>query len=90
MISDLMHSWRALRRTPLMVLVVVGSLGAGIGVNTVVFSWIQALVFRPIPGVANAAAFHLIEPETHGLASAGDVVDGVPATSASDCGPFAT
>ncbi len=64
MISDLMHSWRALRRTPLMVLVVVGSLGAGIGVNTVVFSWIQALVFRPIPGVANAAAFHLIEPET--------------------------
>jgi predicted permease len=47
-----------------MAVVVVLSLGIGIGVNTIVFSWIQALVFRPIPGVADAARFYLIEPET--------------------------
>ena len=45
---------RALGRTPVLAAVIVVSLGVGIGVNTVVFSWIQALVFRPIPGVADA------------------------------------
>jgi hypothetical protein len=45
-------------------LVVVLSLGVGIGVNVVIFSWIQAVVFQPIPGVANAASFHLVEPRS--------------------------
>lgn len=49
-----------------MAAVVVLSLGVGIGVNTVVFSWIQALVFRPIPGVAAASSFHLIETRGEG------------------------
>ncbi|HUE86123.1 MAG TPA: ABC transporter permease [Vicinamibacterales bacterium] len=57
---------RALARTPVMAMVVVLSLGIGIGVNTVVFSWIQALVFRPIPGVADASSFHLIETRGEG------------------------
>ena len=64
MIGDAIHSIRALARTPVMATVVVVSLGLGIGVNTVVFSWIQALVLRPIPGVADASRFHLIEPQT--------------------------
>jgi hypothetical protein len=42
MTSDLLHSARALARTPLMTVTVVLSLGIGIGVNTVVFSWLQA------------------------------------------------
>jgi predicted permease len=62
--SDLVHALRALARTPVLAAVVVLSLGVGIGVNTVVFSWIQALVFRPIPGVADASPFHLIETRT--------------------------
>jgi predicted permease len=62
--GDLIHAWRALMRAPVMVLVVVVSLGMGIGVNTIVFSWIQALVFRPMPGVTDASRFYLIEPET--------------------------
>jgi predicted permease len=42
--------------------VVVVSLGIGIGVNTAVFSWIQARVLQPLPGVAGAAGFLLVEP----------------------------
>src|SRR4029079_17738031 len=37
------------------------SLGVGIGVNTAVFSWIQAMVLQPIPGVASASAIQLVE-----------------------------
>lgn len=42
--------------------VVVLSLGVGIGVNTAVFSWIQAIVLKPIPGVDNSGAFFHVEP----------------------------
>jgi predicted permease len=49
---------------PLTASVVVASLAVGIGVNAVVFSWIQALVWRPLPGVTGAADVHLIEPRT--------------------------
>ena len=62
MIGDLVHAWRSIRRTPLVAAVVVLSLGAGIGVNTAIFSWIQAVVLRPLPGVRDSGAFHLIEP----------------------------
>jgi len=64
MIRDLRHACRAITRMPGLAAVVILSLGVGIGVNTVVFSWIQAVVFRPIPGVRDAAAFYLIEPKT--------------------------
>ncbi len=45
-----------------MAAVVVLSLAIGIGVNTAVFSWIDAVVLRPIPGVSNPARFVLVEP----------------------------
>jgi predicted permease len=61
MINDVIPALRALARTPIMAAVVVLSLAVGIGVNTVVFSWIQALVLRPLPAVAEASRFHLIE-----------------------------
>jgi predicted permease len=59
---DLKHAWRSICRMPVLATVVVVSLGVGIGVNTAVFSWVQAVVLRPLPGVAGAARFHLIEP----------------------------
>lgn len=46
-------------RMPVLASVVVASLGVGIGVNVVIFSWIHAIVFQPIPGVARAAGYHL-------------------------------
>jgi predicted permease len=61
---DVRHAWRTIARMPLLAFVVVASLGVGIGVNVVVFSWLQLLVFKPIPGVADAAGFHLVEPRS--------------------------
>jgi predicted permease len=47
---------------PALAAVVVLSLGAGIGVNTVVFSWIEARLLKPLPGVAGSAMLLLVEP----------------------------
>ena len=45
------HALRTIGRMPGLAAVVILSLGVGIGVNTAVFSWIQAIVLKPIPGV---------------------------------------
>ena len=49
-------------RMPGLAAVVILSLGVGIGVNTAVFSWIQAMVLQPVPGVADTGGFQLAEP----------------------------
>jgi predicted permease len=63
-IRDLRHAVRAIGRMPGMAAVVIGSLAVGIAANTVVFSWVQAVVFKPIPGVTIASRLHLVEPRT--------------------------
>src|SRR5439155_6149474 len=62
MFADLRYAWRTLRAIPVVSLVVVASLGVGIGVNTAVFSWVQSVVLRPLPGVANSGTLNLVEP----------------------------
>jgi len=62
MMSDVRHAWRMIGRMPGLAVVVIVSIGIGIGVNTAVFSWIQAMVLQPIPGVTDAAGFQLVEP----------------------------
>ena len=48
---------------PLLAAVVIVSLGVGIGANTIVFSWIQAVVFKPTPGGSRRrGAFTLSSP----------------------------
>jgi predicted permease len=59
---DFRHGIRALLKMPVLSTVVILSLGVGIGVNTVVFSWIEAVVMRPMPGVEQAGSFYSIEP----------------------------
>src|SRR5260370_31821016 len=54
--SDVRHAWRMILKMPLTAAVVVGSLGVGIGVNATVFSWIQAVVFDPLPGVSGSGS----------------------------------
>jgi len=44
--------------------VIIVSLAVGIGVNTTIFSWIQLILFQPLPGVSGAANFLLVEPRT--------------------------
>ena len=53
-LRDLKHAARMLARNPVFTGVVVGTLALGIGLNTAVFSAIDALLLRPLPGVARA------------------------------------
>src|SRR6476660_5893903 len=61
---DIRHAARAIARMPGLATVVIVSLAIGIGVNAAIFSWIQGLVFKPLPGVRDAASFQLIEPRS--------------------------
>jgi hypothetical protein len=47
--KDLVYAGRSLRRSPGFFAVAVLSLGLGVGVNTAMFSLVDALLFRPIP-----------------------------------------
>jgi len=47
---------------PVLASVVVASLGVGIGVNTAVFSWVEAMILRPLPGVPDVGEVYLVEP----------------------------
>lgn len=49
---------------PVLATVIVLSLGAGIGVNAAIFSWIQLVVFNPVPGVAHIDEYRVIEPRS--------------------------
>ena len=64
--NDLRFALRQLRKSPGFTAVVVFSLALGIGANTVVFSWIQWAIFKPLPGVSNTRALHVIEPRDAG------------------------
>jgi len=63
-VRDIRHAARSIIRMPVLATVVVVSLAIGIGVNAAIFSWIQGLVFKPLPGVRDAASFLLIEPRS--------------------------
>jgi predicted permease len=47
--QDLRHSARLARRSPWTVVLAVLSLGLGIGANTAIFSFVNAVQFRPLP-----------------------------------------
>ena len=60
-LRDLRVSARAIRAMPGPSAVVIASVAIGISVNATVFSWIQAQVLRPLPGVARGSSFSLFE-----------------------------
>ena len=47
--SDLRYAIRTFFRSPVATAVVVASLALGIGANTAVFSFVNAIQFRPLP-----------------------------------------
>jgi len=51
-VHTLRHAFRTVTKTPWLSAVVILSLAIGIGTNTVIFSWLKAQVFEPLPGVA--------------------------------------
>jgi len=58
---DFVRALRAIRKLPGLSAVIIGSIAIGIGVNTTVFSWIQARVLQPIAGVERGRDFLLLE-----------------------------
>jgi putative ABC transport system permease protein len=63
-LGDVRHALRSIAAMPILAAIVVLSLGVGIGVNTVAFSWVQARIFKPIPGVPDGGSFLLVEPRS--------------------------
>jgi predicted permease len=64
LLGDLRNAARSISRMPGLAAVIVISLAIGIGVNTTIFSWIQLILFQPLPAVTGAANFLLVEPRT--------------------------
>ena len=62
--GDIRHAWRSLRATPVLSAIIAASLAIGIGANTVVFSWLQVVRWKPLPAVEHASSFYTIEPRT--------------------------
>jgi predicted permease len=64
LLGDLRNAGRSISRMPGLAAVIIVSLAIGIGVNTTIFSWIQMILFEPMPAVTGAASFLLVEPRT--------------------------
>jgi macrolide transport system ATP-binding/permease protein len=63
-IADVRYSIRSLLKNPGLTLAAVLSLGLGIGANTTIFTWVQAVLFRPIPLAADPATIRIAAMES--------------------------
>ena len=63
LIADLRYSFRSLLKNPGLTLAAILSLGLGIGANTTIFTWVQAVLFRPIPLAADPSTIRIASME---------------------------
>ncbi len=66
LIQDLRYGLRMMARNPGFTAVAVITLAIGIGTTTTVFSWIDAVLVRPLPGVADPSRLVALESLTPG------------------------
>jgi hypothetical protein len=69
--DDIRFSIRTFRKRPTFSVVAVASLALGIAINVTVFSWVQRILLRPLPGVSNAS--EIVSLKT--VASNGELLD---------------
>ena len=63
LVADIRYSFRSLLKSPGLTLAAVLSLGLGIGANTTIFTWVQAVLFRPIPMAADPSSIRIASME---------------------------
>jgi macrolide transport system ATP-binding/permease protein len=63
LIGDVRYSVRSLLKNPGLTLAAVLSLALGIGANTTIFTWVQAVLFRPIPVAADPGSLRIAAME---------------------------
>ena len=63
LLADFRYSLRSLLKNPGLTVAAVLSLGLGIGANTTIFTWVQAVLFRPIPIAADPSALRIAAME---------------------------
>ena len=61
---DLRYGWRMMLRRPGFTIAAVLMLGLGIGANVAIYSWVEALLLHPMPGVADADRFVVLTGAT--------------------------
>jgi hypothetical protein len=64
LISDIRHSLRMMARNPGFAIVAVATLAIGIATSTTVFSWIDAVLLRPLSGVREPDRLVAVETVT--------------------------
>jgi macrolide transport system ATP-binding/permease protein len=69
LIADVRYSIRSLLKNPGLTLAAILSLGLGIGANTTIFTWVQAVLFRPIPMAADPGTIRIASMENREGAS---------------------
>ena len=63
LLSDLRYSVRSLLKNPGLTTAAILSLGLGIGANTTIFTWVQSVLFRPIPMAAEPSTIRIAAME---------------------------